>query len=83
MCKVSGCSRPNYVENGRVHEFCGRTHFLQYTASSTQPAQQGQPLCGLTYCNRPAYFDGRSFSPACGITHLSICKKDNINRPRN
>ena len=32
-CKMPGCNQPCYVENdGRVHEFCGRSHAREYRA---------------------------------------------------
>ena len=35
-CKFPGCVKPCYREpNGRVHEFCGRTHAQQYMASKS------------------------------------------------
>ena len=26
QCRYPGCTKPKYVEDGRVHDFCGRTH---------------------------------------------------------
>ena len=32
-CKMPGCNQPCYVEdNGRVHDFCGKTHAREYRA---------------------------------------------------
>lgn len=32
VCKLDGCSNPVYVENGKVHDFCSRTHARKATA---------------------------------------------------
>ena len=32
-CKLDGCSKPVYVENGRVHDFCGRKHAAAYKSA--------------------------------------------------
>ena len=29
-CKFPGCSRPCFIENGKKHDFCGRTHAQKY-----------------------------------------------------
>ena len=40
-CKMPGCNKQCYVENdGRVHEFCGRTHAGQYKAMKDPERQQ-------------------------------------------
>ena len=30
FCKFPGCSRPQYVEHGFIHEFCGKKHAESY-----------------------------------------------------
>ena len=30
MCGLPGCSKPCYVERGRIHDFCGRTHATEH-----------------------------------------------------
>jgi len=36
MCKFPGCDKPCYVEpNGKVHDYCGRTHANQAKKSIT------------------------------------------------
>ena len=39
-CTLPGCERPCYVENQRVHDFCGRTHAAQHRQTN-QPSGQG------------------------------------------
>ena len=29
-CQYPGCPKPKYVEDGRVHDFCGKTHANMY-----------------------------------------------------
>ena len=33
ICKLDGCTQPVYVENGRVHDFCGRKHAVAFKAA--------------------------------------------------
>ena len=37
-CKFPGCTRPKFKEpdTGREHDFCGRTHYLQYMRQQEQ-----------------------------------------------
>ena len=37
QCKIPGCTRPCFVEKGRAHEFCGRTHAEVYKKQCQQP----------------------------------------------
>ena len=30
VCKLPGCFRPQYVEHGLIHEFCGKKHAESY-----------------------------------------------------
>ena len=32
MCGLPGCSKPCYVEHGRIHDYCGRTHATEHAA---------------------------------------------------
>jgi ribA/ribD-fused uncharacterized protein len=42
QCKLPGCTRLCYVENdGRVHDFCGRTHATQYNSLQSGGRQRG------------------------------------------
>ena len=36
ICKLDGCNKPVCVENGRVHDFCGRTHAVAFKSAGKQ-----------------------------------------------
>ena len=36
ICKLDGCNRPVFVENGRVHDFCGRNHAVAFAFAGEQ-----------------------------------------------
>ena len=64
MCGLPGCTRPCFIEpDGRVHDFCGRTHAL--AAAPQGPASARQ--CGLPGCTRPCFVepDGRVHDFCC------------------
>ena len=45
QCKLTGCTRPRYVEpGGRVHDFCGRTHANQYATQQNPSKLTPRPL---------------------------------------
>ena len=44
QCKIPGCTKPCFVEKGRVHEFCGRTHAELYKKQQKQQAPQPTPI---------------------------------------
>lgn len=45
QCKLTGCTRPRYVEpGGRVHDFCGRTHANQYATQQNPSKLTARPL---------------------------------------
>ncbi|CAI8029732.1 N-glycosidase YbiA [Geodia barretti] len=47
-CRLPGCSKPCYVEgNGKVHDYCGRTHAQQHGAMSS-PREGGRWGAGRT-----------------------------------
>ena len=46
QCKVPGCTKPCYVEKGRVHDFCGRKHAEQY---KLMMQQLPQPASSVMY----------------------------------
>ena len=49
QCKLPGCTRLCYVENdGRVHDFCGRTHATQYNSLQSGGRQRGEWSVSIT-----------------------------------
>jgi len=48
QCKVPGCTKPCFIEKGRVHEFCGKTHADLYKKSVMQQ-QQPHPAAPVMY----------------------------------
>ncbi|AAV50398.1 hypothetical protein [Acanthamoeba castellanii mimivirus] len=46
-------------------------------------AVQGQPICAIEGCHRPAHFDGKTFSPGCGIRHRNEALALGITKPKN
>ena len=63
ICKYPNCERECYIENGRVHDFCGRTH----ARASRHPT-----LCRYPKCNkwvRPKPTPPYGFYDFCGRNH--------------
>ena len=49
QCKFPGCTESCYVENdGRVHDFCGRTHATQYNSLQSGGRQRGEWSVSIT-----------------------------------
>ena len=41
VCKLPGCNKLCYVENnGHIHDFCGRSHALEYKAKKDEAERQ-------------------------------------------
>ena len=36
ICKLDGCSKPVYMENSLVYDFCGRTHAIAFKSAGKQ-----------------------------------------------
>ena len=53
-CIYPGCTKPVFVEPGRTHRFCGRTHAQWYRQSQTTNNATGMGqclfICQLNYC---------------------------------
>mmetsp|Transcript_7097 Transcript_7097/g.10586 ORF Transcript_7097/g.10586 Transcript_7097/m.10586 type:complete len:395 (+) Transcript_7097:68-1252(+) len=77
-CALPGCDRPVFFENGRVHEFCCRTHaHAAISQGFHPPSQRGERAesvaerCSLPGCSAPKWSDpttGRVMD-YCGRTH--------------
>lgn len=52
QCKIPGCTKACFVEKGRVHEFCGRSHAELYKKQQKQQAPQ--PTSFVTYKAPPS-----------------------------
>ena len=41
-CIYPGCTRPVYVEAGKTHQFCGRTHAMAYQQTQATSTATGE-----------------------------------------
>eukprot|EP01094_Clydonella_sp_ATCC50884_P021154 TRINITY_DN4583_c0_g1_i1.p1 TRINITY_DN4583_c0_g1~~TRINITY_DN4583_c0_g1_i1.p1 ORF type:complete len:479 (-),score=112.80 TRINITY_DN4583_c0_g1_i1:118-1554(-) len=60
-CTLPGCSRPCYVADRVVHDFCGRTHAKQALRQGVipklDPPHGSCQQCALQGCSETVYFD--------------------------
>ena len=86
ICKLPGCQRPCYVEfDGRVHDFCGRTHAQQYlterarSSRAVQRQHSDNEQQGFFEWMAGEYIVGRphpcsiNLPSIAGSVHFSIC----------
>lgn len=40
LCRMPGCNQQCFIERGRVHDFCGKTHAREYKAMTEEFERQ-------------------------------------------
>ena len=74
QCKIPGCTRPCFVEKGRAHEFCGRTHAELY---KKQQKQTPQPTPTVMYKappnQQPVFIGVPHATPGTVYVYNAIC----------
>ena len=61
---MPGCNQPCYVEHGRIHDFCGRSHARDYQAMMAEFQQQRVRESRLKAVTRNSSSGGSSYAAA-------------------
>ncbi|BFI15993.1 hypothetical protein MPTK1_5g17870 [Marchantia polymorpha subsp. ruderalis] len=71
-CRLAGCDNPVYVESYRTHDFCCRSHMLEYTTRSTREYYKLGRICKIRDCYRFTYVEDTKVHDYCGLRHAKL-----------
>ncbi|KAG6551719.1 hypothetical protein Mapa_006808 [Marchantia paleacea] len=72
-CRLAGCDKQVYVDlDCRIHDFCGRSHMLEYITRSTREYYKLGRICKIQNCYRLAYVEDNKVHDYCGLRHAKL-----------